>query len=137
SEQAREPVTSADTEPGPVPQWIWGAEADKAYVLRKTFAGNASKAQLSASGDNHVTVFVNGKQVGASDNWQQPIEVNVARYLRPGENEIIAEVRNAGGPAGFVLRLALQDRSGHGPVIVSDNSWQAAESRDAGQWVAA
>ena len=48
----------------------------------------------------------------------------------PGRNELVAEVANQGGPAGFVFKLALKDRDGSIRYVVSDASWTAAARRD-------
>src|SRR5690606_7498958 len=55
---------------GPVPNWIWGAEDNQTYILRKTFTGTAQAAWLRASCDNRMKVFVNGQPVAESGNWQ-------------------------------------------------------------------
>src|SRR5881296_1630910 len=71
------------------PEWIWhdnkgAAPADgEVRYFRKTFTidGPASKAVLSAAGDDHVIVFLNGKEVLRNDTWQQAYTVDVTRAL--------------------------------------------------------
>jgi len=120
---------------GPKPTWIWGADDGRDYVLRQRFDGGAETAWLQATCDNRMTVWINGKQVTQSDSWEAPVRVNVSKHLRAGTNEITARVGNAGGIAGFALKLALTagDKTRY---VVSDGSWQAAENPDADQWVA-
>lgn len=122
---------------GPAPSWIWGADIDKRYFLRKEFDGDASKAKLRATCDNKMTIFINGQEVVQSDTWERPVEIDVQRYLKPGKNVIVAEVENQGGPAGFILKLTLTPAQGKPRFVVSDESWQAAEKRDGERWVAA
>lgn len=112
---------------GPTPNWIWGEDANKEYRLTKRFSAQAKGAWLKASCDNHMTLFINGQRVASSNSWERPIEVDVQKYLKRGGNEIVAEVRNAGGPSGFVCKLAMVDRVGEASYLVSDRSWQAAE----------
>jgi glucose/arabinose dehydrogenase len=122
---------------GPNPSWIWGADIRKKYVARKTFKGTAAKAFLRATCDNAMTVWVNGQKVATSDNWETPVEVDVSKHLTPDENVIEAEITNEGNTGGFVARLALVGRDGTKQYIVTDDSWQVAESRNAKETVAA
>ncbi len=135
-EKKEEAVKNPLTE-GPAPSWIWGDSPDKKYFVRKTFKGTAQFARLRATCDNSMTLYVNGKKVASSSNWESPVEVDVKQHLTNGENTIEAEIANEGGIAGFVARLALLGRDGNNRYVVTDDSWQVAESRDAKQTVAA
>ena len=77
-------------------------------ILKTSFQGGSTAARLKTACDNQVTIFLNGKQVATSDEWQEPVEADVQRHVRPGRNELIAEVANQGGPAGFIFKLALK-----------------------------
>jgi putative heme-binding domain-containing protein len=121
---------------GPAPYWIWGADIDRRYFLRKEFTGGSTSARLRATCDNRMTVFINGEQVAESSEWERPVEVDVQKFIRPGKNVLLAEVVNEGGPAGFLLKLALTSK-GKTRYVVSDDTWQAAEKKDADRWVAA
>ncbi|MDP1796437.1 MAG: c-type cytochrome [Planctomycetaceae bacterium] len=122
---------------GVKPEWIWGADNNKNYVAKTTFRGTAKSAKLKAAADNHVVLFVNGQKVGSSDDWNQPADVDVQKFLKDGENELSAEIRNAGGPAAFLAVLTLKRADGKAETIVTDKSWKVAESRTATEWVAA
>ena len=125
----------ADDRPKPaVPVWIWGADIDKRYFLRKEFDGDSAKARLRATCDNKMTIFINGREVVQSDTWERPIEMDVQKFIKPGKNVLLAEVENQGGPAGFILKLTLTSAKGEKRDVVSDDSWQAAESKDAKRW---
>ena len=117
---------------GPVPLWIWGADPNKDYVLRTRFEAPAGlkAARVKVSADNHVILFLNGKQVAASDEWKDGAEADVTKALKAEANEFVAEVRNEGGPAGFVLKLAMTTEKGETKYVVSDESWTAAEKKD-------
>ena len=122
---------------GPVPTWIWGADDNRRYFLRKEFTGGSTAAGLKVTCDNRVTLYLNGKEVAQSSEWQAPVEVDVQKHIKPGKNVLLAEVVNEGGPAGFVLKLALEGPKGEPRYVVSDDTWQAAEKKDADSWVAA
>ena len=112
---------------GPVPQWIWGATPTKNYNLRVSFeAKDVKVARLKVSADNHVVLFLNGKQVAASDEWSEGAEADVTALLQE-KNELVAEVKNDGGVAAFVLKLAMTNDKGETTYVVSDGSWAASE----------
>ncbi len=125
------------------PEWIWhdnngAAPADgEVRYFRKTFTidGPASKAVLSAAGDDHVIVFLNGKEVLRNDTWQQAYAVDVTRALEPGENTIAARGKNDSSSAGFIgkLDLTLSTLTGaRQKTVVTDTSWISASKETAG-----
>lgn len=132
-----DPAVKKAMKEGAEPSWIWGNDQNKKYFLKKTFKGTGQFARLRATCDNVMTIYVNGQKVASSENWQEPVEVDVKERLTNGENVIEAEVTNADGIAGFLAKLILMGRDGTDRVIVTDDSWQAAESRDAKESVAA
>lgn len=135
-----EPAPAKAPEPaetGPAPVWIWGEDANRPYVLRTEFPGGAKAARLRATCDNRMTLFLNDQEVARSDRWEEPVEVDVQKFLRPGANVLRAEVANSGGAAGFILELTLTGPDGATRRVVSDTTWQAAEKKDAAKWVAA
>jgi putative heme-binding domain-containing protein len=121
---------AVDFTAGPNPQWIWGAENDRAYVLRTTFAGPATAARLRFSTDNAGDAYLNGVKVGGGDDWNQAVEVDVSKHLKAGENELWLEVRNAGGVAAAVAKLVLTRPDGKHDYVVTGEAWTAAETRD-------
>ena len=115
---------------GPVPLWVWGATPNKNYTLRTSFEANDVKAaKVKTSADNHVVLFLNGKQVAASDEWSEAAEADVTKLLKE-KNELVAEVRNDGGPAAFVCKLAMVTDKGDVKYVVSDETWTASEKKD-------
>jgi len=112
---------------GPTPLWIWGDDNNKKYFLRTEFAASDVKsAKLKVSADNHVVLFVNGKQVAASDEWKDAAEADVTKILKAEGNEVIAEVTNDGGVAACVFKLVITDAKGETKYVVSDETWTAS-----------
>jgi putative heme-binding domain-containing protein len=119
----------------PVPCWIWGADANQRYVLRKEFvAADVTAARLLATCDNRLVLRLNGQEIARSDTWQTPIDRDVHKLLQPGKNVFLAEVANAGGPAGFILSLTLTLPGGQAQHVVSNESWQSATDARAERW---
>jgi putative heme-binding domain-containing protein len=115
---------------GAVPKWIWGTENGKNYVLRKSIDLKSVKsARLRASCDNVGTVFLNGKRIAGSSEWQEPMDADVTKALTDGANLIEAEVENAGGVAAFVFKLVVKLADDSVIEVVSDESWEVAAKR--------
>jgi hypothetical protein len=58
---------------------------------------------MTCSADNHVRVFINGVFVGSSDTFQSTNSFST--YLQPGNNTILVQSLNDGGPALFAATL--------------------------------
>lgn len=115
---------------GVVPQWIWGADNNTNYVLRTSVDLKSVKAaRLRASCDNVGTVYVNGKRVAGSSEWQEPMDADVTASLVVGSNVIEAEVENQGAVAAFVLKLAVLTDDGTLLEFVTDETWKVAAKR--------
>lgn len=116
-------------EKGTKPKWIWGADQQQSYTMQASITvASVKRAFLKASGDNSVSVRINGKPVGSSDAWESPVSVDVTQYLKVGDNVIEADVSNAGGVAAMCLKLVLVDASGKESSFVSDGNWMAVGS---------
>lgn len=129
------PAGTATFDKGPSPSWIWGPDQDQAYFARIRFSGGTKAARLRFTCDNQSTVFINGKKVGVSDSWENAEDVDLQPHLRRGENELLAELKNQGGPAGFIATLALTRSDDSVEHFVTGSAWSVAESRDAQEWM--
>ncbi|MEX0716515.1 MAG: c-type cytochrome [Planctomycetaceae bacterium] len=119
---------------GPAAEWIWGADDGTNYFLRTEFEGPAKSAQLLASCDNRMTVFLNGERVATSSEWQRPAYVDVTEHLKNEKNLLLVEAANQSGQAGLALKLVLTLEDGARKTIVTDKSWRAATSKDSETW---
>ncbi len=133
-EHAAEPIKPAIADSvfagGIVPKWIWGSDNNKHYVLRTTVElADMKSAHLKASCDNVGAVFINGKKVASSSEWQVPMDADATALIVTGKNVIEAEVANEGGIAAFVLKLAVLTNDGKTIEVVTDETWQVAEKR--------
>ena len=122
------------------PEWIWhdnkGAAPAEGEVcfFRKTFAidGPVSKAVLSAAADDHVMVFINGKEVLQNDAWQQADTVDVTQAIKAGENLIAARGKNDASAAGFIAKLEMSLPGSKAQTVVTDTSWIAGTRETTG-----
>lgn len=114
--------------PRPVPQWIWSTPtpADGEKVLfAKDFRVDAPpvKATLILACDNHAAVELDGQRIGSSDDWSQPLSIDMTKALTPGEHQLRVAAQNDGSAAGLVALLRIDAADGTHTTIVSDPSW--------------
>jgi Protein of unknown function (DUF1549)/Protein of unknown function (DUF1553)/Planctomycete cytochrome C len=118
-------------------QWIWGASAadgklpasGESISLRRSFEvkGPLKRAGAVVTCDNEYTLFVNGRELSKSTNWNTVDAVPLENALKQGTNEIIVVAKNAGkGPnaAGLFFDARLRFENGKTESVSSDASWQ-------------
>ncbi|NND99104.1 MAG: c-type cytochrome [Pirellulaceae bacterium] len=133
-------TAAADHPESPVADWIWDAAAETSELarLRKSFQidGEIKSASVAATADNAFTLYLNGKKVLQGDRWENLNFADVTKRVKSGENVLAVEARNEGGPAGFVLRLAVTAVDGKQTFVVTDDSWRSSTAAD-GDWQSA
>ncbi len=135
-------VASAET------LWIWGSKnnVSKQQVwFRASFELKdvPAKAQLQATADNHCVVWLNGKQLGGSDDWASAFSAEVGGDLKAGVNTIAILGRNDGGIAAVSFRLSADktvfaESGANAKTSLADpgKGWEAGAFDDA-KWAAA
>ncbi|MFN7732495.1 MAG: heme-binding protein [Pirellula sp.] len=114
---------------GPRPFWVWGEDPNQRYVISKKFmVAEKSSAWIAASADNAMTVYLNGKRLGESNQWEEGLTVEATSALVVGENEIKFEVRNEGGVAALVAKIATIDSKGAIRTVETDSSWSVVRA---------
>jgi beta-galactosidase len=58
--------------------------------------------------DEDGWVYVNGRQIGESHDWQVPAVFDLKPFLHPGENTIVVAVANWSGPGGLNKGVTLE-----------------------------
>lgn len=125
-------------------KWIWADAPGAAALLapagpaelRASFdlpdSADPDAIRMLFTADNVARVFVNGEEVGFSDDWQIPTRVSIGEHLLPGANEVFVEASNdppPGNPAGLLM-VVWED--GGDILLVTDGSWEAREDGDWG-----
>jgi Protein of unknown function (DUF1549)/Protein of unknown function (DUF1553)/Planctomycete cytochrome C len=117
-------------------QWIWGDSAKtgapaagETLTLKKSFNLPAGIVNASAvvTCDNEFTLYVNGRQISQSQEWQQMEAVPLHTSLKPGANAIVLVVKNAGsGPnaAGAYFEARVKLANGQTQTLVTDGTWE-------------
>ncbi len=125
------------------PEWIWRenkpAQAKEVCFFRKQFSAafQAKSAELTAAGDDEVIVYLNGREVARSTDWNKPVTVDVTAAMREGSNVLAVRGRNgSAGAAAVFTRLEVRSPNNFGLFVVTDPSWQSSSSEEKG-WEAA
>jgi hypothetical protein len=116
-------------------QWIWSkantrdAAAGETITFRKQFDLKEPPAMALAaiSCDNSYTLFVNGQQAQAGDNWEAPDAVVLTPRLKAGQNELLVVAKNAGNapnPAGMFCEVRVRRADGTEGTYATDASWE-------------
>ncbi|MEM9282967.1 MAG: plastocyanin/azurin family copper-binding protein [Verrucomicrobiota bacterium] len=125
--QAEKNQPAASSASPATPQWIWTEEAgtkQTVYARRQwTQRGKAKLAVLDIACDNAYTLYLNGKQIGVGSSWEKADRYRISKELANGDNVLAIEAKNAGGAAGLVVRLRIENEDGTRQVIVSDEDW--------------
>ena len=123
-------------------RWIWhgGARRDNARIcVRKAFdvpsRAAVAKATAWMTCDNAFTLYLNGRKVGGSNDWEIARTYQVAGLLRDGRNILAVEARNDDGPCGLLGKLRIETRSGKVTDLPSGAGWRTSEKAQ-GNWKA-
>lgn len=123
----------------PVPTWVWGKDQIKTQFVRTTFntPANLESARITATCDNALTLWINGKEVAKSNEWSNPVDVNVlANLAKTGKNVIAIKAENQDGAAGVIAKLVLTSKGGAREIVMTGNDgWKLSET-EASDWQA-
>jgi putative heme-binding domain-containing protein len=123
------------------PEWIWfdnkanSPGSEEVRFFRKTFSPppGFTKALLTTSGDDRVTAYFNGEQVGQNRSWDKAVSVDLTKQIKPGENILALRGRNNNGSAAVIAKLEFTLRDNTKQSVVTDASWLAA-AKEATDW---
>ena len=132
-------------------RWIWHPGGDPAVgapigrrYFRTSFPvpeGRAvRKAVLTATADDSLAAFVNGRPVGGGPGWDQVKTLDVTGQIRPGRNTLAVaatniESANVGpdkNPAGLIGVLRVEFDRGEPIEVATDARWRVGEEDVAG-----
>ncbi|HEY6169235.1 MAG TPA: hypothetical protein VI454_14425, partial [Verrucomicrobiae bacterium] len=117
-----------------MPEWLWFEKTDGTDIrfFRKVFSvqGRVSKAELVATADDKLEVFLNGERVLQNNSWQNPVKVDLTGKFVSGQNVLAIRAENRGSsPAGAFAKLEITSNKGK-TFIVTDASWKASAKEE-------
>ncbi|RYX82089.1 hypothetical protein EON83_20975 [bacterium] len=129
--------------------WIWenagannSAPAGKRYF--KTTLNIDQKSAIKTAiatmtADNSFELFINGHSAGSGDNFHLQTTLDIAQWLKPGENAITVTGTNdtdSPNPAGLIGSLDVSYADGTKQTLKTGKEWSASTTA-AGPWDAA
>ena len=109
------------------PHWIWADKTgDISHIhIRKPISIDKplKRAQVYFTCDNNADLLINGAKLAHVDPWMEPKLVDITAKLKDGDNELLADARNAGGVAAFIAWVQLDFKDGETRYLLSDTSW--------------
>ncbi|HEY3268831.1 MAG TPA: glycoside hydrolase family 78 protein [Armatimonadota bacterium] len=128
--------------------WIWTPGEDAlsnapkgARFFRKTLslpaADALAEATFTITADDQFSLFINGQNAGSSDGsvdaWRRVENLDVGRFLKPGDNTLAIWVGNAApGPAGVIGVLKARLASGAAVICPVDATWKSSKEQQKG-----
>lgn len=115
----------------PQPAWIWTPKsvANQQLWIRRSvqIRGKVKSAKVYATCDNALKLWINGKSIGESKEWKEPVEKDITDALVTGRNVIAAECQNEGGVAAFVCKVEIELANGKTQTIVTNQDWKLSD----------
>jgi alpha-L-rhamnosidase len=128
--------------------WIWypaGNPADSAPAGTRYFrtevvipsGSDVTVAQIQMTADDKFVLYVNGtlalQSPDAQDTWSTMRVTDITSFLRQGSNTLAVEATNTlRGPAGLLGRLHVETAAGDVLDVITDDSWQSADTEQTG-----
>ncbi len=122
-------------------KWIWSSDgqaiahaAGEKRTFRKRFEVPKGLGQAGAvvTCDNTFKLYLNGKKIASSENWEAPVPVRLEGLIE-GMNELLVVAENLGSgpnPAGLILEAKIMGKEGSSALdkpplnIVTDATWE-------------
>ena len=113
-----------------LPHWVWKTErqAGSQLVLQHTFnaAPGFRSAHLRVVADFATArLSINGKPAGTAEPYGRVLELDVAGFLKPGDNKVSLSCRSVGGSPAIALQLDIVDGGGRRQVVSTTPQWKA------------
>ena len=116
------------------PEWIWFNKSNAAEVryFRKTFTveSQPKKAELLATADDGLDVFLNGERVLTAHEWANAHKTDVSTKVKAGANVLaIRGVNGDRSAAAAIAQLTVETDKGKQQVL-TDTSWKASDKEE-------
>lgn len=121
------PIWSGDIAGGRLP----AAGETRSFRRQLALEADVDAATCVVTCDNGFELFVNGKKIGAGDNWADPKGFDLSASLLKGANQIVVVGHNAGkapNVAALFFQVNVTLQGGARVRMASDASWEATTS---------
>ncbi len=94
--------------------------------------GRIAVARAWVTADNEYELYVNGRRVGAGEDWEHPDSYDLAAALRAGRNVLAVRAGNTGLQAGLLLAARVITADGRETACLSGPEWRVSTEPPAG-----
>jgi len=116
-------------------EWIWSPAFEKELApqgtcyFRKTFTMSSppDSGTVQITGDDSYELYINGRKIGAGQNWKILDVYDVTKYLVQGNNTIAVKAINSeGSSAGVAVRVVVKQQGNTHVEHSTDATWKTA-----------
>ena len=129
-------LTASPVEENLSPKWIWqkNKTSDAEVFLRRQWDQKfpVKSAILRITGDDQLTVYLNGKKIGSGRSWKSPLKLNLNKRIVKGDNVIAVTGLNLGGLGGVVAILEIVKEDDSILTLVTDEQWTVNQTASEG-----
>jgi len=118
-------------------QWIWQAGVDPkkpigiAYFAKSIpLQEKIKSATITLTGDDAVSLTVNGEELKKSNDWKNPVTIDLTNKLKMGDNVLEITGENRGDSGGVIGKVQIVPEQGTPVEIVTDASWLSTDKKD-------
>ena len=117
------PIWSGDIAGGRLP----AAGETRSFRRQLVLDADVDAATCVVTCDNGFELYVNGKKIGAGDNWADPKSFDLSAVLLKGANQIVVVGHNAGRApniAALLFQVNVAVKGGSRVRLATDASWE-------------
>jgi hypothetical protein len=121
------PIWSGDIAGGRLP----AAGETRSFRRQLALDADVDAATCVATCDNGFELYVNGKKIGAGDNWADPKSFDLSASLLKGSNQIVVVGHNAGkvpNVAALFFQVNVTLKGGARVRMATDTAWESTTS---------
>jgi len=115
-------------------KWIWSRSGSgpnrqvARFEKTITLTDAPAEAVIAGTGDDDLSVIVNGKKVPVTNNWTEPHLVDLTGLMKKGENVIQLEVFNHSAWGGVIADFYVREVNGKEWYFATDDTWRCSET---------
>lgn len=115
-------------------EWIWfpgevSKHPDISFDRTLKFDKPVKSAVISTTADNILKLYLDGKQLVDSDDWQIINDVDLTALLKPEGSLLHIEATNLDGPAAFMAVINVTFTDGTTETIASNPDWPVTSGK--------
>ncbi len=121
------PIWSGDIAGGRLP----AAGETRSFRRQLALDADVDAATCVVTCDNGFELYVNGKKIGAGDNWADPKSFDLSASLLKGSNQIVVVGHNAGkvpNVAALFFQVNVTLKGGVRARMATDTAWESTTS---------